>query len=57
MAIVKQNITLAIAIKIIIMLLGTIGIANLWLAVFADVGVTLLAVINAVRAGYNSLKK
>jgi len=49
MAIVRQNIVLAIGIKGICLLLGAFGIANLWLAVFADVGVMVLAVLNAVR--------
>ncbi len=49
MAIVKQNIVLAIGIKGICLLLGAFGIANLWLAVFADVGVMVIAVLNAVR--------
>ncbi|MDL2310548.1 cadmium-translocating P-type ATPase [Peptostreptococcaceae bacterium OttesenSCG-928-C18] len=44
-----QNIVFALGIKIIIMLLGVFGFANMWLAVFADVGVTLLAVLNAMR--------
>ncbi len=48
--IAKQNIGFSIAVKIIIMILGVIGIANLWVAVFADVGVTVLAVLNALRA-------
>lgn len=46
----KQNITFALGIKIIVMLLGTIGMANMWMAVFADVGVALIAVANAMRA-------
>ncbi len=50
MAIVKQNICFAIGIKIAVMLLGALGFANMWAAVFADVGVTLLAVLNALRA-------
>lgn len=46
---VRQNITFAIGIKVLIMLLGLLGIANLWGAVFADVGVALLAVLNSTR--------
>ncbi|AEC01898.1 heavy metal translocating P-type ATPase [Parasphaerochaeta coccoides] len=49
MRIVKQNIGFALGIKIIIMILGIFGIAHMWLAIFADVGVTLLAVLNALR--------
>ena len=48
--IVYQNITVAIGVKIICLALGTVGIANMWLAIFADVGVMILAVLNAVRA-------
>ena len=47
--IVKQNITFAIAVKVLVMLLGVLGIANLWEAVFADVGVALLCVLNSLR--------
>ena len=50
MAIVKQNIVFAIGIKAACLVLGALGIANMWLAVFADVGVMILAVLNAVRA-------
>lgn len=48
-AIVKQNIFFAIGVKVLVMLLGVLGFANLWAAVFADVGVALLAVLNATR--------
>jgi len=48
-SIVKQNIIFAIGVKLLIMLLGLFGVANLWLAVFADVGVALIAVLNAMR--------
>ena len=48
--IVKQNIYLAIGIKILCMILGAVGIANMWFAIFADVGVMILAVMNAIRA-------
>ncbi|MFA5570979.1 MAG: heavy metal translocating P-type ATPase [Sphaerochaetaceae bacterium] len=50
MHIVKQNITLAIGIKIIVMILGAFGLASMWLAVFADTGVALLAILNSLRA-------
>ena len=44
-----QNIILAIGIKILVMVLGTLGIANMWMAIFADVGVAVIAVINSLR--------
>ncbi|MCD8327517.1 MAG: cadmium-translocating P-type ATPase [Ruminococcus sp.] len=50
MRIVKTNIVFAIAVKILVLLLGALGIANMWAAVFADVGVALLCVLNALRA-------
>ena len=52
MRIVRQNIIVAIGVKLICLLLGAFGIANMWLAVFADVGVMMLAVLNAIRALY-----
>lgn len=48
--IVRQNIVFALAVKIICLLLGAFGLANMWLAIFADVGVMVIAVINATRA-------
>ncbi len=50
MAIVRQNIIFSLAVKIGVMILGAFGIANMWLAIFADVGVMCLAVLNATRA-------
>lgn len=50
MAIVYQNIYFALGIKGICLVLGALGIANMWLAIFADVGVMVLAVLNAIRA-------
>lgn len=47
--IVHQNIVFAIGIKVICLILGALGIANMWMAIFADVGVMILAVLNAVR--------
>ena len=47
--IVTQNIAFAIGVKVLVMILGVLGIANLWEAVFADVGVALLCVLNALR--------
>ena len=48
--IVYENIWFAIGIKLICLLLGAVGIANMWLAIFADVGVMIIAVLNAIRA-------
>ena len=48
--IVYENIYFAIGIKIICLILGAVGIANMWLAIFADVGVMVIAVLNAIRA-------
>lgn len=50
LAIVTQNIWLAIGIKVLCIILGAIGYANMWFAIFADVGVMIIAVLNAVRA-------
>ena len=47
--IVKQNIVLAITVKIIVLILSAFGLASMWAAVFADVGVTVLAIFNAFR--------
>lgn len=47
--IVHQNIALALGVKAVVMLLGLLGFANLWMAIFADSGVALLAVLNAAR--------
>ena len=48
--IAQQNVGVAIGIKVAVLILATLGIATMWLAVFADVGVTVLAVLNAMRA-------
>ncbi len=45
---VKQNIIFAIGVKLIVMVLGAVGIANMWLALFADVGVSVIAIINSI---------
>lgn len=50
LGIVYQNIVFAIGIKLICLLLGAVGIASMWLAIFADVGVMIIAVLNAIRA-------
>jgi Cd2+/Zn2+-exporting ATPase len=52
LGIVYQNITLALVIKFLCLALGAFGIANMWFAIFADVGVMVLAVLNAIRALY-----
>lgn len=49
LAIVRQNIVFALAVKLVILVLGALGIASMWAAVFADVGVALLAILNAMR--------
>ncbi|MGM9778596.1 MAG: HAD-IC family P-type ATPase [Prevotella sp.] len=49
--IVWQNIVLALGVKAVCLMLGAVGIANMWLAVIADVGVMVIAVVNAMRAG------
>ncbi|MCD8384181.1 MAG: cadmium-translocating P-type ATPase [Clostridiales bacterium] len=50
MGIVTENIVFALAVKLVCLLLGAIGVANMWVAIFADVGVMVLAVLNAIRA-------
>ncbi len=52
LAIVKQNTVFSIAVKLACLALGALGFANMWIAIFADVGVMVLAVLNAVRALY-----
>ena len=52
MRIVKENIIFALGIKTLCLVLGAVGIANMWLAIFADVGVMVIAVVNAIRAMY-----
>lgn len=50
LGIVKQNIWFALGVKLACLMLGAVGIANMWLAIFADVGVMVIAVLNATRA-------
>lgn len=50
LGIVRQNIIFAIGIKIAVLTLGALGYASMWAAVFADVGVSVIAILNAVRA-------
>ena len=47
--IVYQNIIFALTVKIVILILGSVGLANMWAAVFADVGVSIIAILNAMR--------
>lgn len=56
MRIVYENIYFAIGIKLLCLLLGAAGIANMWVAIFADVGVMVLAVLNAIRVLFNRKK-
>ena len=49
LSIVKQNIFFAIGVKFLCLILGAIGLANMWAAIFADVGVMILAVLNSIR--------
>ena len=50
LGIARQNIWFAIGVKVAVLILAFFGLATMWLAVFADVGVTVLAVLNAMRA-------
>ena len=50
--IVHQNIIFALGVKAVCLALGAVGVANMWTAIFADVGVMVLAVLNAIRALY-----
>ena len=50
MGIARQNIVFAIVIKVLMLILGALGIVNMWGAVFADVGVSVLCILNAMRA-------
>lgn len=52
MSIVWQNIVLAVGVKIVILVLSALGITNMWLAIFADTGIMIIAVLNALRAMY-----
>lgn len=56
MRIVRQNIVFALGVKLFVLLLGAFGAANMWEAVFADVGVAVLAILNAMRAGRTDTK-
>lgn len=57
MAIVQQNIIFSLGVKLLILILAAVGIANMWLAVFGDVGVAVLAVLNALRLNITGREK
>lgn len=57
MMIVKENIVFSIGVKLLILVLAALGIANMWLAVFGDVGVAILAILNALRVNLGYYKK
>ena len=48
--IVKENIVFALGVKVLVLILGALGIASMWAAVFADVGVAVIAILNSMRA-------
>ena len=50
LCIVRQNIIFALAVKALVLILGAFGMANMWEAVFADVGVSVIAILNSMRA-------
>ena len=47
--IIKENLIFAVGVKVLVLVLGAIGVANMWQAVFADTGVTLLTILNTTR--------
>lgn len=49
LGVVKQNIVFALGVKFIVLILGALGVANMWEAVFADVGVSVIAILNSMR--------
>ena len=51
MGIAKQNIIFALAVKVLVLILAAVGIASMWAAVFAEVGVCVVAILNEMRAG------
>ena len=55
--IVWENISFALGVKVVCLLLGALGIAGMWQAVFADVGVTVIAVLNSLRVLYGTSKR
>lgn len=57
LAIIKCNIALAIAVKIVVLLLGILGVSSIWFAILADVGVTILAILNSLRIAQHRNKR
>ena len=57
MRIVYENIVFALLIKIVILILSALGITNMWIAVFGDVGVAILCILNAMRANTKEYKE
>lgn len=55
--IARQNVVFALGVKILVLILGALGYANMWAAVFADVGVAVIAILNAIRALYGGKEK
>ena len=49
MKIVKQNIVFSISVKILVLILSALGLSTMWIAVFADVGITILTILNSLR--------
>lgn len=56
MIIVRQNIVFSLAVKALVLILGVIGMANMWMAIFADVGVMVIAILNAIRVNIVKIK-
>ena len=56
-SIAKQNVVFALAVKFAVLILGAIGLANMWLAVFADVGVSVICILNSMRMIVSSRKE
>ena len=54
--IAMQNVVFALAVKVLVMVFGFFGMANMWLAVFADTGVAMLCVLNSIRVLYRKKK-
>ena len=57
MSIVRQNIIFALGVKMLVLAITPFGAVSIWLAIFADVGVAVLAILNAMRAGTNRKEK
>ena len=53
--IVRQNIVFSLGVKLICLILGAVGYADMWLAIFADVGVMVIAVLNAIRISWTRM--